>query len=317
MWRDGDGLRAAHAATGDLRSWSDAQGRDVADHVTGLIDRIATPVPSFAGIALARPCLMGVVNVTPDSFSDGGDAFDAGDAVSRGRALAEAGAAIIDVGGESTRPGSDAVSEAVELRRVESVVGALAAAGHVVSIDTRRAVVMRAALAAGAKIVNDVTALTGDADSIDVVARSGAAVVLMHMQGEPKTMQAAPTYRFAPLDIYDYLADRIAVCEAAGITRDRIAIDPGIGFGKTLEHNLQILDMLGLFRGLGCAVLLGVSRKSFIAKLSGEGDAKSRLPGSIAAGLAGIARGVHILRVHDVAETLQALTVWQAIGARR
>ena len=258
---------------------------------------------------------MGVVNVTPDSFSDGGETAVAAAAVERGLALAEEGADIIDVGGESTRPGAAPVSTEEELVRVLPVVRELAAAGVRVSIDTRRAEVMEAAITAGVGIVNDVTALTGDRRSLNVVAAAGVCVVLMHMQGEPQTMQLAPSYRDAAREVYRWLADRVAACETAGIARDRIAVDPGIGFGKTIEHNVDILARLGLYRTLGAAVVVGVSRKTFIARLSRGEPPKHRLAGSIAAALAAVAHGAHILRVHDVAETRQALDVWQAIDA--
>ncbi|HSR72046.1 MAG TPA: dihydropteroate synthase, partial [Kiloniellales bacterium] len=258
--------------------------------------------------------IMGVINVTPDSFSDGGDRLDPGRAVADGLALREAGAEILDVGGESTRPGSEPIEPEEELNRVIPVIRGLAREGALISIDTRRARVMAEALDAGARIVNDVTALSGDPESLPLVARAVAPLVLMHMRGEPRTMQADPVYDDAPRDIYDWLAARIAACEAAGIPRARIAIDPGIGFGKTVEHNLQILARLALFHGLGCVVLLGVSRKSFIGRLSQGEPPKERVPGSLAAALAGLARGVQILRVHDVAETRQALSIWQAIS---
>jgi dihydropteroate synthase len=188
--------------------------------------------------------------------------------------------------------------------------------GLTVSVDTRHAAVMRAALAAGARIVNDVTGLTGDPASLGVVARAGCPVVLMHIRGEPRTMQENPVYDDVLLDVFDWLEQRVAACAAAGIPPDRVAVDPGIGFGKrSLDHNLPLLRGLSLLHGLGCAVLLGVSRKRFIGTLSGSEDPKARVPGSIAAGLYGIARGVQILRVHDVAETRQALAVWSALQA--
>ncbi len=275
--------------------------------------RLSAPRPPIAGVSLDRPRVMAVINVTPDSFSDGGDRFDVGRAVEDGLAMMAAGAAFLDVGGESTRPGAEPVSLEEELRRVVPVVRGLAAQGGVVSVDSRRSRVMAEALAAGAGLINDVTALTGDPESLPLVARAGVPVVLMHMLGEPRTMQANPCYDDAALDIYDFLAARVVACEAAGIARARIMLDPGIGFGKTLEHNLQILEQLALYHGLGCALLLGVSRKAFIGRLSGNPPPKERVPGSLAAALTGVERGVQILRVHDVAETLQALEVWQAI----
>jgi len=295
-------------------TWAAAFGDHVTEAARTVLGRLSAPRPAFAGLTLDRPRLMGVLNVTPDSFSDGGERFDAGRAVADGLAMCEAGADILDVGGESTRPGAAPVPVEEELRRVVPVVRALADAGALVSIDTRRARVMGEALAAGARIVNDVTALAGDPGSLPLVAEAGAHVVLMHMRGEPRTMQIEPTYADAPLDIHDMLAGRIAACEAAGLPRARIAVDPGIGFGKTVAHNLRVLESMAVYQGLGCAVLLGVSRKSFIGRVAGGEAAKQRLPGSLAAGLAGLARGARILRVHDVAETAQALAVWSAIA---
>ncbi len=269
--------------------------------------------PSFAGLSLERPLVMGVLNVTRDSFSDGGEAFSAGAAVARGRELAGAGADIIDIGGESSRPGAPEVPVEEELARVLPVIRALAGSGPALSVDTRRARVMAAALEAGAAIVNDVTALGGDPDSLEVVAASPASVVLMHMRGNPRTMQDAPRYDDVVGEVYDYLAGRAAACEAAGIGRERIAVDPGIGFGKTVDHNTALIANLERFAELGCAIVLGVSRKSFIARLSRGEAARDRLAGSLAAALAGLTRGAHILRVHDVAETRQALAVWGAV----
>ena len=258
---------------------------------------------------------MGVINVTPDSFSDGGEALDPAAALERGRAMMETGAAILDVGGESTRPGAEPVSEDEEMARVLPVVRGLKDLGAVVSIDTRRAAVMEAAAAEGARIINDVTALSGDTRSLEVAASSDAHLILMHMRGEPGTMQDDPHYEDAPKEVLDYLAGRVAACEAAGIDRRRIAVDPGIGFGKTLDHNIEILRRLDLYRELELPLVLGVSRKNLIAKMAMGEPPQARLPGSIAAALAGVSRGVHILRVHDVAEARQALDVWAAIGS--
>ncbi|OHC76514.1 MAG: dihydropteroate synthase [Rhodospirillales bacterium RIFCSPLOWO2_12_FULL_58_28] len=271
---------------------------------------------SFAGLTLEpkRPLAMGVINVTPDSFSDGGEAFRHEAAIARGREMIKDGASILDIGGESTRPGAVPVSVEQELDRVIPVIGALAGQGAVISIDTRKAEVMEAALKAGADIINDITALGGDARSLATAAAGNASVILMHMQGEPGHMQDDPRYQDAPREIMEYLAGRIAVCEAAGIKRSRIAVDPGIGFGKTARHNMEILNRLDEFSRLGCALVLGVSRKRFIAALSRNEPPEARLAGSLAAALAGAERGVHILRVHDVAETMQALKVWRAIA---
>ena len=270
--------------------------------------------PSFAGLSLDKPRLFGVINVTPDSFSDGGEALALSEALKRGRAMFDDGADILDVGGESTRPGAEPVSAEEERARVVPVVKGLSEMGALVSIDTRRAEVMAAAIDAGAGIVNDVTALTGDQDSLGLVADRGVAVVLMHMQGEPGSMQENPQYENAAEDVFGTLKARFEACEEAGIRRLRIAVDPGIGFGKTVDHNLEILNRLDIYRDLGLPVLLGVSRKSFIAKLSRGEAPKDRVPGSLAAVLAAWAQGVRMFRVHDVAETRQALAVAQAIG---
>jgi dihydropteroate synthase len=260
---------------------------------------------------------MGVVNATPDSFSDGGSYLDAGRAIAHAEAMIAAGAAIIDVGGESTRPGALPVRPEEEIRRIVPVVAGIRAsaeaAGALISVDTRNAATMRGALAAGAGMINDISALTHDPASLEVVAPSNALVVLMHMQGNPRSMQVSPSYGDVVLDVYDHLEARIAVCEAAGIGRSRIIADPGIGFGKTVRHNLQLLDSLTLFHGLGVPLLVGVSRKGFIAHLSVGEPPEQRLPGSLAAGLAAIGQGAGILRVHDVAETLQAIRMANAL----
>lgn len=301
----------AHA----LRDWAKEEG--VSARVEELLTRIKAPPRSFAGLSLDQPRIMGIINVTPDSFSDGGEAFDAEAAIARGHALKEAGADILDIGGESTRPGADPVPVDEECARIEPVVRAMSNAGYIVSIDTRRSKVMRAAIEAGARIINDVTALTGDPDSLKVASEAGVTVALMHMRGEPRTMQENPRYDNAILDICDFLEARVAACEAGGVPRDRIAVDPGIGFGKTLAHNLEILARLGVLRGLGCSILVGVSRKSFIAGISAGEPPKERLAGSLAAVLAGVEEGARILRVHDVAATRQALAVWSAIEQAR
>ncbi|MDP6785696.1 MAG: dihydropteroate synthase [Rhodospirillales bacterium] len=311
------GTLTVHCAKDDVVDWARAEGGALANHISALIGRLAAPRPPFAGLALDRPLIMGIINVTPDSFSDGGETPDTASAVARGRAMAEAGADILDVGGESTRPGSRPLSADEELARVVPVVRALAGDGHVVSIDSRRARVMEAALDAGAVAVNDITALNGDEQSLAVVAERAVPVILMHMQGRPQTMQENPRYDHAALDIYDELGRRVEACLAAGIPRAAIAIDPGIGFGKTVHHNAEILGRLSLFHGHGCAVALGVSRKSFIAALGRGEPVTDRLAGSLAAALHAVGQGVHILRVHDVAETRQAFDVWRAIEAAR
>lgn len=314
--RAGGGADLAVASFAEVVDWAEGEDPALARQVAEAIHRMGARRGKWGGLDMDRPRIMGIVNVTPDSFSDGGLAFETGAAIARGLALAEAGAEIIDVGGESTRPGADPVSPEEETRRVLPVVGALAEKGLCVSIDTRHAAVMGAAVEAGARIINDVTALLGDADSPGVAAKSGADLCLMHMQGDdPRTMQAAPVYACAPLDVLDHLAGRVRECEAAGIARDRICLDPGIGFGKTPEHCAQVMGALALLHGLGLPLLLGVSRKSFVARLSKGEAAGGRLPGTLAANLAGLDAGYQVLRVHDVAETAQALAIWRAMRA--
>ena len=305
-------VRLQHAV---LARWAEKNAPGVACEIAALSARLRAPRGPVCGLSLDRPRLMGVLNVTPDSFSDGGDFAAEDAAIAHGRAMAEAGADIVDVGGESTRPGAQAPSEAEELQRVVPVVRALAGDGLLVSIDTRRAAVMEAALAAGARIVNDISALGHDAEARAVVARHGAWAVLAHMQGTPETMQRGPRYDDASLDVFDALAACVAAAEAAGIPRGRIIVDPGIGFGKRARHNLEILRDCALFHGLGCPLLIGVSRKSFIGRLSAGEAPRARLPGSLAAGLHALGEGAHILRVHDVAETRQALAMWRGIRA--
>jgi dihydropteroate synthase len=276
-----------------------------------LLHRLHRPRPAIADVALDRTRIMGVVNVTPDSFSDGGRYLATDAAIAHGLQLEAEGADILDIGGESTRPGAEPLGIEDECRRVLPVIEGLAARARVpLSIDTRNAEVMRRAVQSGARVINDVSALAHDPQSLEVAAATGVPVVLMHAQGDPRTMQRNPVYDDVVLDVYDALEARIEACENAGIPRERLVVDPGIGFGKTLAHNLALLGALSIFHGLGCAVLLGASRKSFIGKLTGA-QADDRLPGSLAAALLGAAQGAQILRVHDVAATRQALAVWE------
>ena len=265
-------------------------------------------------VSLDQPRLMGVLNVTPDSFSDGGRFADAAGAIAQAQSLIAAGADFLDIGGESTRPGSDAVLQAEEAARILPVIKALAQAGVIcpVSVDTRKADVAARALAAGAGMINDVSALEFDPDMAETLRDAHVPVCLLHALGDPKTMQDNPVYDNVLLDVYDYLAERVAYCEAFGIPRSRIVVDPGIGFGKKNSHNLALIKGLSLFHGLGCAVLLGVSRKKFIGTIGGEPQADKRAPGSIALGLEAVRQGVQLLRVHDISETKQALALWQA-----
>jgi dihydropteroate synthase len=257
------------------------------------------------------PDIMGIVNVTPDSFSDGGQNAESDAAIAHGLKLAEEGATILDVGGESTRPGSEAVSEEQELARVIPVIAALAQARHLVSCDTRKPNVMRAAVKAGAAIINDVSALRYDPASAATVADLGVPAILMHAQGDPRTMQLSPTYENVALDVYDHLEERVAAARAAGI--EQLVIDPGIGFGKSFAHNLEVLSQLTLFHGLGVPLLVGLSRKAFIGALTGEKVAGRRVNGSVGGAVHAALMGAHILRVHDVKATVEALAVaWAA-----
>ncbi len=262
-------------------------------------------------LSLVRPLIMGIVNVTPDSFSDGGACFDAGSAIAHALKLAEAGADILDVGGESTRPGAQPVPAGEEMRRVLPVLSALADKLLVVSIDTQKPEVMRAAIAAGAAMVNDVAALRTPG-ALDAVSASDAAVCLMHMQGEPRSMQQAPAYANVVDDVRAFLQERVAACEAAGIARERLLVDPGFGFGKTLAHNLALLARLDRIADLGVPVLAGLSRKAMLGALTGR-DVHGREFAGVAAHLAAIARGARIVRVHDVAAMRDALAVWNAL----
>jgi dihydropteroate synthase len=255
---------------------------------------------------------MGVVNVTPDSFSDGGLYLDPEAAIAHGRELAAVGAEILDVGGESTRPGAEAVSEEEELRRVIPVIQGLVATEAKVSVDTSKAAVAAAALEAGAEIVNDVTALRGDREMAALCAERGAIVVLMHMRGDPQTMQDDPRYEDVVAAVKAFLAGRLEAATAAGIAEDRVWLDPGIGFGKTAAHNMELLRRLGELRDLGRPLVIGTSRKSFIGKVDGSAAA-DRLGGTIASSVLAAAEGAEVLRVHDVAEVRQALAVATAI----
>lgn len=260
-----------------------------------------------------RPVVMGILNVTPDSFSDGGRFLTAKEAVAHALRLEEEGADILDIGGESTRPGAAPVGLEEELARVMPVIEGLEGRTRArLSIDTRKAEVMRRAASAGVQMLNDITALTGDPKALRVAAESRLPIVLMHAQGDPRTMQDNPRYQHVLLDVYDALEARIETCIQAGIARERLIVDPGIGFGKTAAHNLELMAGLSLFHSLGVTLMLGASRKSFIGTLTGAVDPAERVPGSLAAALCGVASGAHILRVHDVAATRQALTIWEA-----
>ncbi len=258
---------------------------------------------------MERTLIMGVVNVTPDSFSDGGRFLDASAAIAHGRRLAEEGAAMLDVGGESTRPGANPVPSEEELRRVVPVVEGLSRSGLRVSIDTTKAAVAAAALAAGASMVNDVSALRFDPELAGLVADRRAGCCLMHMLGEPRTMQEDPHYEDVVSEVKAFLEDRLAFAVEAGIGEDRVWLDPGIGFGKTVDHNLELLARLDEIVALGRPVVVGTSRKSFLGKLAGDSGADARLPGTIATNVMALERGATVFRVHDVAPIADALAV--------
>jgi dihydropteroate synthase len=256
---------------------------------------------------LRPPVVMGIVNVTPDSFSDGGLFLEEDAAVAQGERLAAEGAGLLDVGGESTRPGAEPVSADEELQRVDGVVRRLCAAGHRVSIDTTKAPVATSALAAGARVVNDVSALRFDPELAGVVADAGAICVLMHMLGEPRTMQDDPRYGDVVSDVKAFLEERLAAAVSAGIAEDRVWLDPGIGFGKTVAHNLELLRRLDELVAIGRPIVVGTSRKSFIGRLARDGPTADRLPGTIASNVIALERGAAVFRVHDVAPLVDAL----------
>jgi len=260
---------------------------------------------------LSRPLVMGILNVTPDSFSDGGRYVDRVRALDHARRMAADGADLIDVGGESTRPGAAPVTEEEELSRVIGITGTLAGEGLAVSVDTRKPAVMRAAIAAGAAMINDVTALTAPG-ALAACATGAVGVCLMHMRGDPASMQQAPAYGDVAGEVRAFLLQRAQACLAAGIARERIVLDPGFGFGKTLAHNLELLRALPELAAAGHPVLVGLSRKSSLGQITGR-PAAERMPASLAAALAAVARGAAIVRVHDVRETVDALKVWLAI----
>ena len=264
-------------------------------------------------IRLDQPQVMGILNVTPDSFSDGGRFQGADEAIAAGADMAAAGAAILDVGGESTRPGAGQVWEGDEISRAVPVIARLAAGGNAVSADTRKAEVMQAAIKAGAGMINDVSALTFDPRSVEVLAASSVPVVLMHHQGDPATMQDDPRYADVLVDVFLWLEQRIAFAEANGIARERILVDPGFGFGKTVAHNLALMNGFALLHGLGCPIAIGASRKRTIGALDREAQADQRLAGSLAFALKAAEQGAQLIRVRDVPETIQALRIWRGL----
>ncbi len=310
LTRSSGGTKRRTVVLGD--AFSGDWGRE-ALAASDILKELAEPRPRLAGLSLEKPRIMGIINVTPDSFSDGGDHATAEAAVRHGLKLVEEGADILDIGGESTRPGSDTVPLNEELRRVIPVIeGLRARCDAVISVDTRKAEVMRRTAEAGADILNDVSALSHDPAALEAAAETGLPVMLMHAQGDPKTMNDNPRYDDVVLDVFDYLESRIQACVAAGIPKAKIVADPGIGFGKHLHHNVAVMAGLSLYHGLGVPILLGASRKKMIGQLCDVPDAKDRVPGSLACAIAGVAAGVQIVRVHDVKETKQALEVWRA-----
>ena len=313
LTRGANGTSRRTVVLGD--AFSGDWGRD-AIAASDILGALSEPRPRLAGLSLDRPRIMGIVNVTPDSFSDGGQHANTRTAIDHALRLADEGADILDIGGESTRPGSDAVGLKEELSRVIPVIeGLRAKTDKLISVDTRKAEVMRQAAAAGADILNDVSALTHDAQALRAAADTGLPVMLMHAQGDPKTMNDDPQYKDAVLDVFDFLEQRIRACEAVGIPKSKIVADPGIGFGKHLHHNVAVMAGLPLYHGLGVPLLLGASRKKMIGQLCNVEDAKARVPGSLACAIVGAQAGVQIFRVHDVKETKQALEVWRACQA--
>jgi dihydropteroate synthase len=264
-------------------------------------------------VRLDQPQVMGIVNVTPDSFSDGGQFAEAAVAAEAGADMAGQGAAIVDVGGESTRPGAKPVWEGDEIERIAPVIRQLSAGGAAVSVDTRKADVMTAALEAGARMVNDVSALTYDDRSAATIAAAGVPVVLMHHQGAPETMQDNPRYDDVLVEVYLWLEERIGAAQASGIARDKILIDPGFGFGKNVAHTLELMNGLAMLHSLGCPLVVGASRKRTVGALSGEAPVDQRLGGSIAFAIKAAEQGAQLLRVHDVAETVQAIRIWRGL----
>lgn len=279
-----------------------------------VLTRFKASREAIGGVGLDTPRLMGILNVTPDSFSDGGRFNSTAMSLKHAQDMVGSGADIIDVGGESTRPGATEVPQEAEIARTAPVIRALRAALDTpISIDTRKAEVAKAAFEAGASMVNDVSGFTFDKGLASFCAAQNLPVFVMHSQGDPETMQDNPAYEDVVFDVYDFLEARVEALVETGIERERIVIDPGIGFGKKIEHNLALLANLSVFHGLGCAILLGVSRKGFIRAIGGGEEPSDRMPGSVALALAGVAQGVQILRIHDVAETKQALQLWLAV----
>jgi dihydropteroate synthase len=314
------GKRASKALVplAELEAHLGSLSADLAEKAWSQLSNITSPRPALKmgarNILLDQPRVMGILNCTPDSFSDGGKHGDDADALAQtGGAMAAAGAAIIDVGGESTRPGAPLVWEGDEIKRVQPAIERLANAGHAVSIDTRKAAVMEAALQAGAMMINDISALLFDGRSLEVAKASNCPIVLMHAPSQSSDPHKSDGYHAVLFDVYDWLEERVEVLVGAGITRDRLLIDPGIGFGKSLADNLTLVNNLSLFHGIGCPLLFGASRKRMIGALSNEAPADARFGGSIFLAMKAVEQGAHIVRVHDVPETVQAIHVWRGL----
>jgi dihydropteroate synthase len=305
-----DGVSVVEASISDIELWAAENDARLRTVISSLLEHVSRPSSTFAGLSLEQPVLMGVLNVTPDSFHDGGRFYDNDIAAFHAKSLINAGAEILDIGGESTRPGAKPVSAQEEIDRVLPVMERLVGEDVLISVDTRRTTVMRAALAAGTAIINDVTALADDG-AVKVVKEAGASAIIMHMQGRPGTMQKNPHYDDAPYEISTFLTKKVNEFEQAGLPMERIAVDPGIGFGKTEAHNFAILKSISMLHGIGTAVALGSSRKSFIGRAADAESTDDRLPGTIAATLHAVSQGAQIHRVHDVAAVKQALKIWQ------
>ena len=315
--RTKQGLEEEIVSIVDLDNFLKEKSTTVAEKIKTILNNIESPrgalmLNNGSVIGWKKPVIQGVLNVTPDSFSDGGQYSDIELARPHAHEMISAGADIIDIGGETTKPGAQSVSIKSEKDRVLPVIKNLATLNFPLSIDSRNAEVMNDAIQNGAHIINDVSALGHDLKSIGVVKKEDVPIILMHAQGPPEIMQNNPQYSHILLDIYDYLESRIKMCIDAGIDKNKIIADPGVGFGKTVDHNLEILNGLSIFHGLGVPLLVGTSRKSFIGKITGEKVAENRVSGSIAAMLLSLEQGVQIVRVHDVEQATQAISVWNA-----
>ncbi len=311
--RKGEALVPVDEIAATLATWPDAVRAQGERQLAALHSPTKPLTLGERVIRLDQPKVMGILNVTPDSFSDGGKHIDSEAAANAGFAMGEAGAALVDVGGESTRPGAPLIWEGDEIERVRPVIERLARGGVAVSADTRKAAVMEAALGAGAAIINDISALLYDERALDVVRQAGCPVILMHAPSQKSDPHEGGEYQDVLFDVYDWLAARVAAVEAAGIARDHIIVDPGIGFGKGVADNLALVNGAALFHTLGCPLLIGASRKRMIGALDHEAPAERRLGGSLALHLAAIERGAQIIRAHDVPETVQAIRLWQGL----